>query len=123
MSLVERRSEEARGPRSRYLLIFESFSGEKLGWWVSSSKQKDDLPGLIQGAANRWLQTQEGKDYIKQNELEDWGIDYANALRKIPASILFEYDILILDSFDENETVWLDPGENLLLTDQSNDGD
>ena len=95
-----------------YFLLFKTYGNELLGWYVQSSLTEEEIVQAIEFAARDWLLSQDGKRYLQEEELEEWGLDYANALLNIPLEILAQHDLLLCTLV--SKIIELNAGENLL---------
>lgn len=66
-----------------------------LGWCVRSGLGADEVPTHIESAAQEWLRSETGKDFVHTEALEEWGFDYAHALMNVPAEILAHHGIYL----------------------------
>ena len=95
-----------------YMLIFKTYYGGLLGWHITSSLPSEEIPHQIETAAQEWLLSPDGREYVDKEDITDWGMDYANALMNVPHEILAKHNIHLKQSV--YEIVELDPDENVL---------
>ena len=112
MSITERnRSPENQGLRN-YILTFRTVNGDQIAWCIRTSMDSEEIPKLIESAANEWLLSPAGHKFVHDEDLSEWGFDYWHALDHIPDEILSKHSIFRWTSIDG--VVELDPDENLL---------
>ena len=110
-------NDEAESPRkSAYTLVFKSHSGDLMSWVIITSGSPEEIQKKIEIVAKEWLSSSEGRKYVADEELVEWGVDYANALLNVPVELFNKHGIFLWSGI--KETIVLDPNENL-LTDTS----
>lgn len=95
-----------------YFLLFKTYYGALLGWCIRSGLASDDIPAHIESAAQEWLASETGKDFVHEEQLEEWGFDYAHALMNVPGEIFADHGIFLWTPI--SEILQLDADENLL---------
>jgi len=95
-----------------YFLLFKTYHGALLGWCIRTGLAADKVAAQIESAAEEWLQSEPGKQFVHTEELEEWGFDYAHALMNVPAEIFAEHGIYLWTPIAE--ILELDADENLL---------
>jgi hypothetical protein len=95
-----------------YFLLFRTYHGALLGWCVRSGLAADEVPAHIETAAQEWLLSPPGREFVREEALEEWGFDYAHALMNVPAEMLAEHGIYLWTPIAE--ILELEPDENLL---------
>jgi len=94
------------------ILLFKTVNGEVMAWGIQTDLSGDDILDGIEAAAEEWLHSPEGQQFIAEEDMGEWGFDYANALQEIPTEILRKHGIRILVS--GYEVIELESWENLL---------
>ncbi|MCH7662893.1 MAG: hypothetical protein IH859_03375 [Chloroflexi bacterium] len=84
-----------------YMLSYKTHHGGLLGWNITSYLPAEEIPKQIETAAKEWLISKEGRLYIKEEELDEWGFDYANAMMEVPHDILAKHGIFMSASVYE----------------------
>ena len=102
---------EKRSLRS-YVLTFKTANGDLLAWCVRTSAAPEEVQRLIDSAASEWLLSAEGRKFVHDEQISEWGFDNANALDEIPHQILRKFNILPRAAIDG--IIELDPDDNLL---------
>jgi hypothetical protein len=95
-----------------YVLTFRTANGDILAWCVRTNALVEEIPKLIETAANEWLLSSAGRQFVNDEELAEWGFDYWHALDKVPYEILSKHNIFPWTLIEG--TIELDPDENLL---------
>lgn len=97
---------------SSYVLTFKTVNGDVLAWCIRTSAAPEEIPTLIESAANEWLLSAEGRKFVHDEQISEWGFDNANALDEISHQILRKFNILRRAAIDR--IIDLDPDDNLL---------
>lgn len=95
-----------------YFLLFRTYHDAVLGWCIRSGHAADEIPAHIESAAQEWLRSNAGKDFVHQENFEEWGFDYAHAMMNVPAEIFAHHGIYLWTPIAE--ILELDADENLL---------
>jgi hypothetical protein len=95
-----------------YVLTFRTVNGEVLAWCIRTSALAEEIPRLIESAANEWLLSAKGRKFIHDEQRSEWGFDNANALDEIPYETLSKFNIFPWVPIEG--VIELDPDENLL---------
>lgn len=101
-----------QAPQRNYMLLFKTYYGGLLGWNITSSLPAEEIPRQIEAAADEWLLSPEGREYVQKEEITDWGMDYANVLMNAPREILAKYNVHLAQPV--YEIIELDADEDLL---------
>ena len=99
-------------PKPNRILIFKTVNGEVLAWGIHTKLSEDSILDGIEAAAEEWLLSPDGRQFIEDEDMGEWGFDYANALQEIPDEILCKHGIRVL--VPSCEVIELEPNENLL---------
>jgi hypothetical protein len=95
-----------------YMLLFKTYYGGLLGWNITSGLSSEEIPRQVEAVAQEWLLSPEGREYVRKEEIADWGMDYANVLMNAPRDILAKHDIHFAQ--DVYEIIELEAEEDLL---------
>lgn len=95
-----------------HFLLFKTYHGALMGWCILTDVPAEEIDDQIDAAAKDWLQTDGGKAYLKQENLVERGVDYANVMMNIPPEILARYHIF--PGVPIQEIIELDDGETIL---------
>jgi hypothetical protein len=112
MSNQERIATPEVSELENYVLTFRTVNGDLMAWCIRTNAQADEIPQLIESAANEWLLSPDGRKFIEDEELAEWGFDYWHALDKVPEDILSKHNIFLWTPIQS--VVELEPDENLL---------
>jgi hypothetical protein len=94
----------------QFILEFITHSYDFMTWLVEFDGSYKELERAIEDAANDWLHSKEGLEYIKKDDVVEWGVDYANVLQDCPQSYLFKRGVNVIPV----RSYTLDTDENLL---------
>lgn len=83
-----------------------------LGWNVLTDLPSEEIDNHIEAAAREWFSTEDGRGYVQEENLEEWGVDYANAMMNVPPEIFAKHHIY--PGIPIYEIIELDADENLL---------
>jgi hypothetical protein len=76
------------------------------------------LTDALEDAAHDWLHSQEGAEYIEDEDVAEWGVDYANVLQDCPQSYLLRHGVDVITS----DVHMLDADVDLMPHDLREDG-
>jgi hypothetical protein len=112
MSVEKRGGEPQTEGLRNYILTFRTVNGDVIAWCVRTNTGPEEIPKLIESAANEWLLSPAGHKFVDDEDLADWGFDYWHALDHIPDEILSKHNIFPWVPIEG--VVELDPDDNLL---------
>lgn len=95
-----------------HFLLFKTYQGALLGWCILTDIPSEEIDDQLEAAAHDWLATEGGKAYLKRENLEEQGVDYARVMMDIPPEILARYHIF--PGVPIQEIIELDSGESFL---------
>ncbi len=95
-----------------YILTFRTVNGDLMAWCIRTNAVAEEIPNLIESAANEWLLSPDGRKFVQDEDLAEWGFDYWYALDKIPSGILSRHNIFRWTAI--HGVIELDPDKNLL---------
>lgn len=95
-----------------YVLTFKTANGEMMAWGIQTDIPGEGIADHIESAAREWLLSPDGRQFVQEEGIGEWGFDYANALQDVPGEFLARHGIQIL--VPDHETIELETGVNLL---------